>query len=500
MHRSHIFKSRRFNTCLLTVIFAGLICISGYAQKRGIAYGHHTPEDLQVLSPNVSWWYNWSESPESAVANVYEDYGFEFAPMTWNGSFNETKLRNFLKAHPETKYLLAFNEPNFLDQAKMKPSQVAAIWPRLESIAEDFNLEIVGPAVNFCGSCVSENGVTYTDPVKYLDDFFAACPDCKVDHIAVHCYMNHASALKWYISLFEKYNKPIWLTEFSGWEYNDAINSPDDQVEFMIEALEYLENEPMIFRYAWFIGRGSGIEKFPYIDLLGANGELTDLGEVYGKMPVHELNKVVDVPARIEAESYNRMLGMQLERTSDDTGFAHMKEINTDDYLEYKINVPETANYNFDIRVASNKRTALKFFVDGSSVLTDVITDSGGLEKWTTITKHVELEAGEHTIQLKALASGFIINWFEIREDGIQGLRKANTSGVSVYPTYVDKILNVECEEAARVDVDIFNCHGIKILSSKNCKEIDMSYLKQGLYFVELTYGTKRIMKKVIKN
>ncbi|NJO90294.1 MAG: hypothetical protein HC831_16120 [Chloroflexia bacterium] len=119
-------------------------------QKRGIAYGHHSPQDLQILSPEISWWYNWSETPESSVADVYSNYGFDFVPMTWNGNFNETSLRNFIANHPDTKYLLAFNEPNFIDQANMTPSQVAAQWARLESIADDYNLKIVAPAVNYC--------------------------------------------------------------------------------------------------------------------------------------------------------------------------------------------------------------------------------------------------------------------------------------------------------------------------------------------------------------
>ncbi len=277
--------------------------VYGQSQKRGMAYGHHSPEDLQVLSPEISWWYNWVETPENSVVNVFGNYGFEFVPMTWNGNLNETKLRNFLKA----KYLLAFNEPNFLEQANMKPSEVAAQWPRLEAIADEFNLKIVAPAVNYCGECVTENGTTYTDPFQYLDDFFEVCPDCRVDHIAVHSYMNTVSALQWYIGKFKKYEKPIWLTEFAGWEYNDNINDVNDQISFMIGAVDFLEADPDVFRYAWFIGRRDGINSFPYIDLLGANGVLTQLGEVYKQMPTHDADQVVEIPATIEAEAYNKM-------------------------------------------------------------------------------------------------------------------------------------------------------------------------------------------------
>ncbi|WP_437898466.1 glycosyl hydrolase [Sorangium sp. So ce124] len=39
-----------------------------------------------------------------------------------------------------------------------------------------------------------------------------------------------------------------------------------------------LESDPDVFRYAWFSRRTDAI---PHVDLLGARGELTTLGELY---------------------------------------------------------------------------------------------------------------------------------------------------------------------------------------------------------------------------
>lgn len=471
------------------------------AQKRGISYGHHSPKDMAVMSPEVVWWYNWSETPESAVAEVYGDYGFDFVPMTWNGSFNENKLRTFLDEHPETKYLLAFNEPNFLDQANMKPSQVAAIWPKLEAIADDYNLEIVGPAVNFCNNCVSENGTTYTDPVQYLDDFFAACPECRVDHIAVHCYMNHASALEWYISLFEKYNKPIWLTEFAGWEYNDAINTPDDQISFMMNAVEFLENEPTVFRYAWFIGRTSGgIQSFPYIDLLGDNGKLTELGHTYKQMPVHDTANVVMVPARIQAEDYARQLGISLRRTSDENGFADVDDLDTDDYLDYRINVPVAGIYDLSLRVASTRRTALRIYVDDISEITQRIPDNEGWDNWTTITEQFELSEGTHHLRLKALGNGFVLNWFEISNSTFQMKDEFITTGLTLTPMPVKDVLIFSYNAGRIKDIQIYNLNGSSVLHSKSSQSIDMSNLKPGIYLVKIETEGQCVFRKVIKS
>ncbi|WNG34974.1 carbohydrate-binding protein [Archangium violaceum] len=248
--------------------------------KRGVAYGYHSAEDMKALSAGMSWWYNWASTPDAGAANVYASLGVSFVPMVWGGTPNADQLAAAIPAGAQ--YLLGFNEPNFRWQANKTPSQAAALWPILEEVARRRNLKLVSPAVNYCGECVSEGGVTYSDPVAYLDAFFAACVNCKVDYIAVHWYACDLSALQWYIGRFKKYNKPIWLTEFA------CGDMPHDQItlavqkKYMTDAVNYLENEPAVFRYAWFSGRNNEI---PNINLLGASGQLTELGQLYVSLP-----------------------------------------------------------------------------------------------------------------------------------------------------------------------------------------------------------------------
>ena len=485
---------------LFGVLILSFSTIFGQSGKRGMAYGHHSPEDLEVLSPNVSWWYNWSETPESTVTNVFSDYGFEFVPMTWNGSFDETKLRNFLSTHPETRYLLAFNEPNFKDQANMTPSQAAAQWPRLEAIAKDFNLKIVAPAVNYCGNCVSENGTTYTDPFQYLDDFFAACPDCQVDYIAAHCYMNSVAALEWYMGEFKKYNKPIWLTEFAGWESNSDINSLDDQINFMIGAVDMLEADPDVFRYSWFIGRASGINNYPYIDLLGANGQLTALGEIYKQMPVHDPNQVVTVPQKIEAEAYNQMKGILIEKTSDQSGFANVAYIDAGDWLEYKINVPQTGTYDISFRIASTKNSSLNILVDNVRSLTHTIPDTNGWQNWSTTINQLSLTSGTHTIRLQAVSDGFNINWFQIGSV-VTGTTSIGKSDFNVFPNPGHGVFTIQTTEKIKA-FHVLNLVGEPVASFQLSNTLNMSSLPVGMYILRAADENGRIIqtKKIVIN
>jgi hypothetical protein len=242
--------------------------------KRGMAYGYNSVADLKALSPGVGWWYNWALRPDNdSVAAAHAGLGIEFVPMVWSKTF----LPDLATQDPgEARYLLGFNEPNFGQQANMTPQEAAAAWPEVEEYAKVHGLQIVSPAVNYCGgSC------NVTNPFDWLDQFFAACPSCKVDAVAMHWYACSKGALTSYLEKFEsKYTQPLWLTEFSCLDGNDT--SVAAQTAYMTEALPLLEANPRVARYAWFAGRSKGA---PSVDLLGADGELTPLGQQYVNHP-----------------------------------------------------------------------------------------------------------------------------------------------------------------------------------------------------------------------
>ena len=468
---------------MLLAVFSCILTTSAQSEKRGIAYGYHSPEDLEALSPEVTWWYNWAVAPENSVAGVFQNYDFEFVPMAWNENYSEGQLRAFLSGHPETKYILAFNEPNFLEQANMTPSEAAAEWPRLEAIADEFDLEIVGPAVNFCGDCVTENGTTYYDPFDYLDDFFEACEGCRVDYIAVHGYMNTVEALQWYIGEFKKYGKPIWLTEFNAWEDNQNF-SLEQQMNYMIGAVDFLESDPDVFRYSWFIGRWNGINNYPHIELLGSNGELTVLGEVYKKMPVHDENRVVQIPATIEAEEYNRMDGIRLEKTADETGFANVGYIDAGDWLEYKIQVPDSGIYAIDFRIASTRSSVISLVLNGEEILTQTLESTSGWQNWETVSNTINLSRGEHTIRIKAVTPGFNINWFKFTAVSTYTSEIKNAENTFiVYPNPGDGIFKISSSEKIK-ELKVTNITGTEVCTVPFSNSIDLSFLTPGIYLM----------------
>jgi hypothetical protein len=253
--------------------------------KRGLAYGYDSIADLTALAnggKGISWWYNWSPTPDQGLGSSYIGIGVDFVPMQWGGSFT---VSGDLSQIPSTAtWLLGFNEPEDANQANLTPQQAAALWPQLEQIANSHTpkMKLLSPAVNYCGGNCNE-----TSPFTWLDQFFAACTNCQVDALAVHWYSCSASDLQGYIRGtssspgMTKYNKPIWLTEFAMLGSGCATTAAAEAT-YMTGALSYLESEPAVARYAWFTGRSTSS---PWINLLGSSGQLTALGQQYATAP-----------------------------------------------------------------------------------------------------------------------------------------------------------------------------------------------------------------------
>ena len=260
---------------------------SSKSAKRGIASAFPNRSDLSALSSGVSWWYNWSPRYQEAVGGLHQEGIADFIPMSWNGN-NPDQIRAFLREHPEVRYLLMYNEPNFQDQANMTPAYAASIWPTFEQIAEEFQIELVGPALNYCGGCVIVDGAPIDSPFTVWMDLFLNEFRAQFGREPIM----HYTALHWYDygledqvnEMITRYGKPVWLTEFALWRSEDWCTDEVER-EWLLDMVEFLENHPMVFRYAWFTGRRPD---FPKINLLGEEGELTPLGEAYVNAPFNQ--------------------------------------------------------------------------------------------------------------------------------------------------------------------------------------------------------------------
>ena len=388
--------------------------------KRGVAFSFTQVTDLPLMSPYISWDYNWGNTPSNDAAMWFDANEMDFCPMCWNGNYNADAIRAFVAAHPNTKYLLGFNEPNLTDQANMTPSKAAELWPPVVALAKELNLKLVSPAMNY-GTLAG-----YSDPIKWLDEFFAQ-PNVDINDIyaiSIHCYMSSASAVQGYVEKFEKYNKPIWMTEFCAWD--PVPGSVTTQMDYMCAVLNYLEANPKVERYAWFIPRsGNKVDSPPYMQLLTHDypADLTDLGKMYCWFSPMDKSVWLRANRPILASEYVAVANNAMPlRPSTDTEVLQqvggkglmITNFAAGQQLMYQVCVPENST-EFTLRYCGYSNSICEVLVDGVSQNYIDMPRNGSSTEWIVAKAPLSISEGKHTVTLKLFSGSCYLSAFEIK-------------------------------------------------------------------------------------
>jgi hypothetical protein len=170
--------------------------------KKGLAGGDTAAMD----ATNITWYYNWNTGG-TTTPNV------EYVPIRqtqyWPG---------FAPAYTKEGYthFLGFNEPDRPDQSNMSVEAAINSWPGLMQSG----LRLGSPATS--------------DPFNpWMGNFMAQAEakNYRVDYVALHCYW-YKSAAQWKSDLqniYDKYHRPIWITEWNigaNWTGNNFPDGP----------------------------------------------------------------------------------------------------------------------------------------------------------------------------------------------------------------------------------------------------------------------------------
>ena len=385
--------------------------------KRGLSENSFGLEDeLTIFKPGVSWFYNWGNTPNSGIASYPSEETIEFIPMCWNANYNVANIKAYCQSHPETKYLLGFNEPNFKAQANMTPAVAAEKWTAVKALADELGLELVGPAVNY-----SPDGPD-NEPFKWYAEFVKLVGLDAFDYIAIHNYSGGVGGMKAMIDKFYSlYGKRIWVTEFclNGDKGNNANNTVESQISSMVQQLEYLEKEDKVFRYSWFKAKGS-ITSGPKFGLivpkLGyGERELSEAGYVYTYMSDFDANVYHSVEEIVPAKEYIRSNGISLGKSADagNKGVIEISSFISGSYADYQFNVPSAGKYTLSLKVSGQGEPVRfdpkigAYAVDADGNQTGVLCEpkqfalSGDNAVYEIVEFEMELPAGKQTIRLQ---------------------------------------------------------------------------------------------------
>ncbi len=208
-----------------------------HSSKKGVGQdGPNIPEAVDALG--CGWYYNWTPVRASEEKSIRA----EFVPMIWGREHLDADLAKL--AGCAVTNLLGFNEPDNEDQAGMTVAEAVALWPKLAATGMRL------------GSPATETGS------KWLDDFMGEAKRRKlrVDFLCLHWYgditvSNAVESLHEYLlGYWDRYHLPIWLTEFSGadFDYHTRKTTVEDNAAFAAAAEAMLEELPFVERYAWY--------------------------------------------------------------------------------------------------------------------------------------------------------------------------------------------------------------------------------------------------------
>lgn len=371
--------------------------------KRGVSFDFKQAEDLPLLSPSCSWAYNWGNTQNAQAALWFDSNDMDFCPMAWNNTYNADAIRQYVQAHPKTKYLLGFNEPNLKDQCKMTPAEAAAHWGEVVAFAKELHLKLVSPAMNY-GTLVG-----YSDPIKWLDEFFAqpGVSLSDVEAIAIHCYMASPSAVKNYVEMFKKYGKPIWMTEFCAWD--PVPSNVEKQMDYMCAVLNYFEQEEAVERYAWFMPRTSAaVDKAPYMQLLthGSPVELTDLGVLYTQFSSFDKKAYLPIVGGVGAHQYVGVGTDNISLRVDSERKPYIQNIQEGMWADYQVYAEQNKS-TLKLTYATVVNSIVNVYQDGSRVATIDMPKTGGMSTLGTIEIPNVLSRGNHTLRIEVAKGGF---------------------------------------------------------------------------------------------
>jgi beta-glucanase (GH16 family) len=128
-----------------------------------------------------------------------------------------------------------------------------------------------------------------------------------------------------------------------------------------------------------------------------------------------ETDTVPDITGQIEAEDYVAMSGINTEETSDIGGGLNVGWIDTNDSLEYMLNVPEDGTYTITYRIASQDGDGeIKLYGKSSlPLVTTSVPLTGDWQNWEDVeSTEFTLQAGVYRFTIKASEGGFNLNYF----------------------------------------------------------------------------------------
>lgn len=227
--------------------------VQSLTSKKGVGLVESMFGATQLDLLGVSWYYSWGFTTGVTTTK-------EFVPMVFS--------LNTIPHITPSNTILGFNEPDNSSQSNMTVPTAIANWAPL-----------VSNSVRVGSPGTAGNPLTSG---SWQTQFMTYNPNPKVDFVCVHWYKgpNITKFKSDMLAIIQKYNKPIWITEFAPQTVSSSTADPNKYTQAQVTAfinavIPWMNGQTMIERYAWHDSK-SGTSA-----LFTTSGQLTATGIAY---------------------------------------------------------------------------------------------------------------------------------------------------------------------------------------------------------------------------
>ena len=208
------------------------------------------------------------------------------------------------------------------------------------------------------------------------------------------------------------------------------------------------------------------------------------------------------IPGKVEAEVYDAMNGIQTENTSDAGGGQNIGWIDSNDWMDYAVNVASAGVYTAQFRLAGWSAGSQLQLRKGSTVLATVnVPNTGAGQTWQTVSTPVTLTEGSQTLRIFVVSGGFNVNWMNFVGSPalLAATKKDETESIMGYPNPTENLFHLVGVENG-TKVNIMNINGKVVYKTRVADgSIDVQHLQTGSYIVNIESKEKAVQLKLNK-
>jgi chitodextrinase len=213
--------------------------------------------------------------------------------------------------------------------------------------------------------------------------------------------------------------------------------------------------------------------------------------------------KASPIPGTIQAEDYTAMYGLTIT--------DHIGYVDPGDWVEYEVNIATAGTYTMTFHVASayNNCTCYVNLDGGASLGTFTCPNTGGWAIYADYSIDVAFPVGIHTLRVNytngAFNTDYMVFTETLKSANIGVTTIENPKGqqqITIYPMPVTDYLNISgIKDYSKIDLfnslsQLINTYNLNMAESFT---IEMSSYKKGIYYIRLSNGKSKEIRKIIK-